>query len=391
MKNSRLLAVLLILLAVPAFIFATSEKETSGDKDIKAGFIYIGPTGDYGWTYAHEVGRQYVMEKFPWLESVIVESVDEGDSARFIDRLVQAENCDIVFTTSFGYMDATVEAGAKYPDTIFMHCSGYKQTENVGTYMGDLYQMYYLNGLMAGALTESNKIGYVAAFPIPELFRHINAFAMGIKATNPDARVYVKWLNAWYGPDQAREAAEAFIAEGCDVLAFTEDSPAVVEVGQEHMEAGDTVYTFSHYSPMQAYGEDSVVSGQLIDWGIMYEKTLKDLHDGVWTSEPLWWLAAEKAAKLGGAVDEPINPKFAGALKAITVDTPDLGNISVYDLVMKRYAQMQASPVEFEPYTGPIYDNTGKLQMVEGETPDVAYLESIMYYVDNVVGVIPSE
>ena len=177
-------------------------------------------------------------------------------------------------------MDDTIEAGKKYPDTKFMHCSGFKQSENVGTYFGDLYQMYYLNGLMAGALSKSNKIGYVAAFPIPELFRHINAFAIGIKEVNPDAKVYVKWTYAWYGPDKAREAAEALIAEGCDALAFTEDTPAVIEVGQEHTEKGNQIYTFSHYSPMQQYGEDSVVSGQLADWGVMYDKILKDLYDG---------------------------------------------------------------------------------------------------------------
>jgi simple sugar transport system substrate-binding protein len=296
---------------------------------------------------------------------------------------------DVVFTTSFGYMDDTVKAGAKYPDKLFMHCSGFKQTPNVGTYFADLYQTYYLNGLMAGAMTKTNKIGYVAAFPIPELIRHINAFALGIKAVNPKAQVHVKWIYAWYGPDKAREAAEALIAEGCDNLAFTEDTPAVIEVGQEHTEKGRQIYTYSHYSPMQPYGKDSVVSGQLVDWGVMYVKILQDIYNGTWKRDDLWWLIAEKAAILGGDFDNIINPKFVGELKMKMVDTADFGKISVYDLIVKRYEQMKKGPDVFDPYDGPIKDNTGKLMVKEGTRASKGDLLSIMYYVDGVAGSIP--
>ena len=138
----------------------------AADKKLKAGFIYVGDVGDFGWTNAHEAGRLYAEKKLPWLETVYIESVGEADSSRIIDRLVQQEKCDVVFTTSFGYMDDTVKAGQRYPETHFMHCSGFKRSKNVGTYFADLYQMYYLNGLMAGALTKSDKIGYVGAFPL---------------------------------------------------------------------------------------------------------------------------------------------------------------------------------------------------------------------------------
>ena len=288
-----------LLLALVAVSTGCAKKDSAEGK-LKAGFVYVGPVGDYGWSNAHDVGRLYAEDKLSWLDTVYVESVPEADSSRFIDRLVQEEECDVVFTTSFGYMDDTVDAGSRYPDTHFMHCSGFKQTENVGTYFAELYQMYYLNGLMAGALTKTGKVGYVGAFPIPEVVRHINAYALGVKETNPDARVYVKWIFAWVGPTQAREAAEALIAEGCDALAFTEDTPTVIEVGQEHTERGNQIYTFSHYSPMQGFGEDTVVSGQLVDWGIMYEKILKDLRSGDWTSEDLWWLAAADAGLAPG-------------------------------------------------------------------------------------------
>jgi len=361
----------------------------AGVKKLKAGFIYVGPVGDYGWSHAHDVGRKFAESKLPWLETVFIESVAESDSSRIIDRFIQDEKVDVVFTTSFGYMDDTIKAGAKYPDKLFMHCSGFKQLPNVGTYFADLYQTYYLNGLMAGALTKTNKIGYVAAFPIPELIRHINAFALGIKAANPKAEVHVKWIYAWYGPDKAREAAEALIAEGCDNLAFTEDSPAVIEVGQEHTEKGQQIYTYSHYSPMQPFGKDSVVSGQLVDWGVMYVKILQDIYDGTWKNNDLWWLIAEKAAILGGSFDNIINPKFVAELKMKMVDTPDFGKISVYDLILKRYEQMKKGPDVFDPYAGPIKDNTGKLVIKEGQRASKGDLLSIMYYVDGVAGSIP--
>jgi basic membrane protein A and related proteins len=392
MKTLRTgLAVALLLLAATSLMFAApAEEEAGAEKAIKAGFVYVGPIGDYGWSHAHDQGRLYVEEKFPWLETVYVESVPEGDASRIIDRLVQEEKCNVVFTTSFGYMDDTVAAGERYPDTLFMHASGFKQTENVGTYFGDLYQAYYLNGLMAGALTKTNKIGYVAAFPIPELIRHINAFAIGIKAANPDAELHVRWTYAWYGPDKAREAAESLIAEGCDALAFTEDTPAVVEVGQDHAEKGDLIYTFSHYSPMQSYGVDSVVSGQLSDWGIMYEKILQDIYDGTWSNNDLWWLMKEGATYLGAEFGQIVNPKFESALKAVNLNDPDFGTISAYDLIVKRYEQMKdIGPDEFDPYDGPVYDNKGALKIPEGARATKDELLSIMYYVDGVVGNIP--
>ncbi len=378
-----------IVFCVMLLTILGSGLSMAAEKQLKAGFVYVGPVGDYGWSHAHDIGRKYAEKQLPWLKTAFIESVAEADSARIIDRFIQEEKCDVVFTTSFGYMDDTIKAGIKYPDKHFMHCSGFKQSKNVGTYFADLYQTYYLNGLMAGALTKSNKIGYVAAFPIPELVRHINAFALGIKAVNPKAEVHVRWTYAWYGPDKAREAAEALIAEGCDSLAFTEDTPAVIEVGQEHTEKGKQIYSFSHYSAMQPYGKDSVVSGQLVDWGVMYEKILEDLYAGTWTSDDQWWLVAENAAILGGSFDEAINSKFVAELKAVSIDTKDFGKLSVYDLVFKRYEQMKKGANIFDPYMGPISDSAGKLRIKAGEQASKGDLLSIMYYVDNVVGSIP--
>lgn len=370
---------------------AEAQNAPRAEKKLKAGFIYVGPVGDYGWSHAHDLGRKYAESLYPWLETVIVESVAESDSLRIIDRLVQQQKCDVIFTTSFSHMDTTVKAAEKYPDTKFMNCAGFKRAANMGTYFGDLYQIYYLNGMMAGALTNSNKLGYVAAFPIPELIRHIDAYALGAKAVNPDATVDVKWIYAWYGPDKAKEAAEALIAEGCDALAFTEDTPAVVEVGQAHCEKGKQIYTFSHYSPMQPYGKDSVISGQLMDWGGMYAKILKDIHEGTWDpSQDIWWLAKEKAAMLGGSPDDAINPKFVAPLKQAMTKTEQLGEISVHDLVMTRYDQMKQGIDVFDPFMGPVSDNKGEIKIKAGERANKDDLISIMYFVDNVKGEIPN-
>ncbi len=365
-------------------------------KKLKAAWIYVGPIGDYGWTYAHDVGRKYVQDKFgEWLETTYAESVPEADAARYLDRFVQEEKADVVFTTSFGYMDATIEAGEKYPDKIFFHCSGYKRAKNVGTYFAEFYQLYYLNGLMAGALTKSGKVGYVAAHPIPEVVRHINAFALGVREVNPDATVDVRWLFSWYDPAKAREAAEAMIADGVDVLAFTEDSPAVIEVGEEYTtQKNKPIYTFSHYSPMLKFGPHSAVSGQLVHWEKIYEDILMKVYLGVYNNENLenvdyWWMLREGAVELGADIGVPINPEFEDELKAVKVKDPILGEISVYDLVFKRMEQMSEETVVFDPFTGPIKDQDGNLRIEEGRRATHDELWTIDWFVEGIVGKLP--
>ncbi|MEM3506844.1 MAG: BMP family ABC transporter substrate-binding protein [Candidatus Bathyarchaeia archaeon] len=358
-------------------------------KKLKAGFIYVGPIGDYGWTHAHDQGRKYVANKFPWLETVYAEAVAEADVDRYIDRFITEEKVDIVFTTSFGYMDATIAAGKKYPDKIFMHCSGYKRAPNVGTYFAEFYQLYYLNGLMAGALTKTNKVGYVAAHPIPEVIRHINAFALGVREVNPQATVSVRWLFAWYDPAKAREAAEALIAEGVDAIAFTEDSPTVLQVGQEYTTRGKQIYTFSHYSPMQKFGPDTCVSGQLVHWEKLYEDILMRAYLGVWDNRDYWWMLKEGAVELGGEIGVPINSKFIPDLKAKIVKDSLLGEISVYDLVMKRLSQMSEETVLFDPFTGPIKDQDGKVRIEAGRRASHDELWTMDWFVEGVIGTIP--
>ncbi len=386
--NQEIIALNEELVDMQAQIDALAEPET-----LKAAFIYVGPIGDYGWSNAHDKGRLAAMEQFPWLETTYAESVPEGDSLRYIDRYIQ-EDYDVVLTTSFGYMDDTLTAAAKYPDNIFWHCSGFVREANLGTYFSEFHQLYYLNGLMAGALTKTDKVGYVGAFPTPEVVRHIDAFALGVKATNPDAEVHVRWIYSWYNPTAATVAAEALIADGIDSIAFTEDSPAVIQVGQRHTEQGNQIYTFAHYSPMLEFGPDTVVSGQLVDWGKIYIDMFAKMYSGAYTNENLadvdyWWMLKQGACALGGDFDTPINAKFHDELKAYMIDDPLLGEISCYDLVYARLDEMMEETVLFDPFTGPISDNEGNLKFAVGQRGTHDELWSINWYVSNIVGEVP--
>jgi simple sugar transport system substrate-binding protein len=356
---------------------------------LKAGFVYVGPVGDFGWSNAHDQARRALESRLSWLETAFVESVPEADAARIIDRLVSEQRCDIVFTTSFGFMDATLDAAAKHPDKTFMHCSGMRRAPNSGTYFIDLYQMYYLNGLMAGALSKTGKAGYVGAHPIPEVVRHVNAFAIGMREVNPRAAVSVKWLYSWYDPAKAKQAAEALLSEGCDALAFTEDSPAVIQAAEESTLKGRQVYAFGHYSPMERFGESSVVSGQLVDWTGLYEEILSRKRAGTWDNRDYLWLAREGAALLGGETGRPINPKFSEPLKGLFVKDPRLGRLSVYDLVMRRLDGMKSPSEPFEPFTGPLRDRSGALRLKAGERIQVPALLSMDWFAAGVAGDLP--
>ncbi len=368
--------------------FATAGPGLAQTK-LKVGFIYVGPIGDYGWTHAHNQARLIAEKTLP-IETLYVESVPEAQVEPFIDKLIQ-QGSKVVLTTSFGFMDGTLAMAKRYPNILFGHASGFKRNPNMFTYMADFYQIYYLNGLMAGALTKTGKVAYVGAFPIPEVKRHLGAFALGVRAVNPKATVNVRWLFAWFDPAKAKEATEALIAEGADVFAFTEDSPTVVQVA-----AKKGLPSFSHYSPMQRYAPQGVVSGQLVHWERIYVDFLSKVLAGKYNATNLqnvdyWWLLAEKAAEVGGEFGVPINPVWVSKLQAAKVNTKEFGTLSVYDLVMRRLAQMSKTPVAFDPFTGPIRDRKGVLRVPAGRTMTVLELTTMEWAAPGVVGPWPKE
>ncbi len=366
-------------------------------KTIKAAFIYVGPIGDFGWTYMHDVGRRVAETVYKdWLKTTYVESVSEDKLGETIDNLV-SQGYNVIFTTSFEFMDKTIEKGEQYPNVMFFHCSGYKRRANVGTYFADLYQIYYLNGLIAGALTKTGHIGYVAAFTIPEVVRHINAFAIGAKEVGEqlgkDIKVHVIEIGAWFAPDKARSAAETLWKQyNVDVLAYTEDSTAILEYAQEITKGYEEgkydhpLYVFSHYSPGYIYGPDAVVSGQIARWETIYLDILAKIKAGIYTPYNLgnvdyWYLLNSGGVEFGAHVYENgtvmhINPKFIQTLKSIMVTDKLTGKkVSVYDLVMSRYEMFKnaplLTPLQLTAVTHK-YENIGKINIppVNPNQPD---------------------
>jgi len=380
-----LIAVVLLSLILGLSMLTVAKEYVPGDP-LKVGFIYVGPIGDLGWSYAHNEARLICEEIFPWLTTAYVESVAEGNEGLYIDKLIQDEGCDVVITTSFGFMDGTLDAAIRYPDKIFAHCSGFKRNDNMMTYMADFYQVYYLNGVIAGALTETNKVAYVGAFPIPELKRHMGAFAVGVREVNPDADVHIRWIYEWFSPPAAKEAAQALLADGCDVFAFTEDSATVVQVAAE-----SGLPSFGHYSPMYDFAPDYVVSGQIAHWDVIYLDFLAKVYAGSYTAHnptnvDYWWLLQEKSVEMGAKPGMLTNPVYEDQLKAVMVDDPTLGTISVYDLVLKRLEQMSDPSMVFDPFNGPIYDRDGNLRVPEGLRLSVFELTTLDWAVDGLVG-----
>ncbi|HEX3032328.1 MAG TPA: BMP family ABC transporter substrate-binding protein [Bacillota bacterium] len=257
--------------------------EAQAPEKFKVAFIYVGPVGDAGWTTAHDVGRKYLEEKVPNLEVTYQESVPEGpESERVITELAEKGN-KVIFATSFGYMDSMEKVAKKYPDVVFMHCSGYKVGENLGTYFGRMYQARYLSGIVAGKQTKTNQIGYVAAFPIPEVVRGINAFTRGVTSVNPKAKVKVVWTSTWYDPAKEKDAAKTLLEGGADVIAQHQDTPGPMQAAQDK-----GAYGVGYNSDMSKFAPKAVLTSPIWNWGPYYVDVVKSVQDKTWKSEQYW-------------------------------------------------------------------------------------------------------
>lgn len=261
----------------------TEEVAEEPAEKIKVAFIYIGQPGDLGWTYEHDRGRLMLEEALgDKIETVAVPDVPEGPDAEKAIRDVVEAGAKIVFTTSYGYMDPTAAVAAEYPDVIFEHCSGYLTADNMANYFGRIEQPRYLAGIVAGSMTESNFIGYVAAFPIPEVVRGINSFTLGVRSVNPDAEVHVVWTNTWYDPVLEREAAVALLDEGADIIAQHQDTTEPQKAAQE---AGKL--SIGYDSDMAKFVGDTVLTSPM--WNF--------------TSQPSrqYWMALGNRTPIGAA------------------------------------------------------------------------------------------
>ena len=326
-----------------------------------AAFVYVGPTGDLGWTYAHDQGRLALEEM--GVETAFVELVPEGpDSARVIRDFAE-KGYDIVFATSFGYMDSVIEVAADYPDTVFEHATGYKIDDNVGIYDGRGYQPWYLAGIVAGKTTENNTLGYIAPYPIPEVVRNMNAFALGARSVNPDAQVHPVWIFDWVNPPKEREAAEALFDLGADVIGRESDSTEADKLAQEK-----GIYVIGYNSDVaRDQAPDAFLTAPIWHWDVFYKQVVEDVAAGTWTNAPVWWGMSEGIISL------------APMAESVPQD--------VKDLVEQEQARIMSG--EFDVFEGPISDNTGTLRVPEGETMSDEEKLSFNWLVEGVVGEIP--
>ncbi len=337
-----------------------AESATGGGGPIKAAWVYVGPINDGGWTTAHDNGRKYVEEQMgDGVETTYKENVPEGpEAAQVIDDLV-ADGNDIIFATSFGFGEAMQAASAEYPDVAFEWATGIAPTDNMGIYYGAGEQSNYLAGMSAGAATESNIIGFVAPFPIPEVIRHINAYTLGVQAVNPDATVKVVWVNSWFDPTNERQAADSLITSGADVIASGGDSPAPGEAAK----AAGVAWT-GYDSDQSANVPDEWLTAAVYNWGPYYLKQVQAAAAGTWAP----------ASYYGSIADGFTDIAPFGA--RVTQETQDA-------ITAKRQEIVDGT---FDIFAGPITDQAGTVRVPEGSAMSFGDQMTVNWFVAGVDG-----
>jgi basic membrane protein A and related proteins len=270
---------IIALLLGTAILIASSAVLVSKEQ-IKVGYLLVGPKNDGGWSMRHEQGFQS-LTKYGHRVSGI-EMAPEAEATKLLGRL--ARKNDIVFATSFGYMDGMARAAHKYPDTIFMHATGFKGNDtNFDNYGCMSYQARYLTGIAAGMMTKTDKIGVVGSHPIPEIIRNINALTLGARSVNPYVEVNVIWINSWFNPPKDMDAAKALLEDDNDILYTTTDSPSVVILAQqEWKKSGKEVWSMGNDAPMGSNGPDRYITGMIFNWNVMYKHIIDSVENGTW-------------------------------------------------------------------------------------------------------------
>ncbi|MEM6588166.1 MAG: BMP family ABC transporter substrate-binding protein [Pseudomonadota bacterium] len=331
----------------------------------KVGFIYVGPIGDGGWTYEHDKGRLAIEEHFgDAVETVFQESVSEGADAERAITQMALQGADLIFTTSFGYMDPTINVAAKFPDVKFEHATGYKTADNVSNYSARFYEGRAVQGHIAGNMTESNIVGYIASYPIPEVIRGINSAYLHAKAVNPDVEFRIIWVYTWFDPQKEADAANALIDQGADIILQHTDSTAPQAAAQA---AGDVV-TFGQASDMAEYGPFPRVSSIIDNWAPYYIERTKAVIDGTWETVATWDGIDTGMVEIGEITDAVPAEVKAEALAMVEA--------------------MRAG--EYHPFTGPITKQDGTPWLAEGEVADDGTLAGMDFYVEGLTGEIPN-
>ena len=337
---------------------------------VKVGFIYVGPIGDGGWTYQHDQGRLAVEAEYgDKVETVFQESVPEGaDAERAITQMALG-GADIIFTTSFGYGEATNAVAAKFPDVKFEHATGFmREYPNVSTYDARFYEGRAVTGTLAGYLTETNKIGYIGSFPIPEVIQGINASYLHAKKINPDVEMVVTWAYTWFDPAKEADAARAMIDQGVDVILQHTDSTAPQAAAQEANENGGRVFTFGQASDMAQFKPSPRVASIIDDWAPYYIERVGAVIDGTWEQQASWGGMPEGEVVIGEITDAvPAEAKAAAEEMTAAITAG-----------------------EYHPFTGPINKQDGTPWLADGEVADDGTLAGMDFYVEGISGDIPN-
>lgn len=346
-----------------AVVLGMAVSASAADK-VKVGFIYVGPIGDHGWTYRHDIGRQQVEAAYgDKVETVFVESVPEGPDAERVMRNMARDGSDIIFATSFGYMQSMAKVAKEFPNVKFEHATGYKQSENMATYGLRLYQARHVQGIIAGMMTKTNKICYVAAFPIPEVIREINTYYLGAKKMNPNVEIMITWVNTWYDPGKESQAAEVMMAEGCDMVAQHTDSPAPLQAAQLKGKLG-----FGQASDQIKFAPKAQLTATIDNWGPYYIKKVGQVINGNWTTGDYFGHMNEGAVQMAPFTNMPTDVQAKAQ--------------EIKDAI---------SAGKYFAFTGPLKDNTGKIQLKAGEIADDVHLNTMMYYVEGINAKVPGQ
>ena len=345
-----------------ALTMAASFGVASADAKTKACFIYVGPVGDHGWTYQHDQGRMHVEKELgDKVETAYVENVAEGpDAERAIERMAR-DGCNIIFTTSFGFMEPTLKVAKKFPDVKFEHATGYKRSDNVSTYNAKFHEGRYIQGQIAAKISKSGVAGYIVSFPIPEVVSGINAFMLGAQSINPDFKVKIVWVNSWYDPGKEADAAKVLISQGADIITQHTDSTAPLQIAGENGAHG-----FGQASDMIKFAPKTQLTAIIDDWSGYYVDRVKAVMDGSWKSEDTW-----------GGIDSGM------------VGMAPMTNMSddVAKLAMETTEKIKTHA--FNPFTGPITKQDGTVVGEAGKPLPDGEVLGMNWYVKGIEDKLP--
>ena len=346
--------------AEPAPVAAEAPKA----EPLKVAFAYVGPVGDGGWSFAHDVARKAMEAEFgDKIVTSYVESVPEGPDAERVLRDMASQGNQLVIGSTFGYMEPMLKVAADFPDVKFEHATGYKTAPNMRTYDSRTYEGAYMAGVIAGSMTKTDTLGVVGSVPIPEVLRNINSFTLGAQSVNPKIKTKVVWINAWFDPPKETEAATSLINGGADILFQNTDSPAVLKTAEEKGKRA-----FGWDSDMTSYGPKAHLGSAIINWIPYYSKSINDVLSGTWTTGQAWWGVKEGAIDLVGIADD-VPAEAKAKVEAIKAGLKD-GSFSIWK--------------------GPIMDSEGKELLAQDVVADDAFLGGIKFYVKGVEGNVPN-